>query len=331
MKAKIGLITDSINFPSLPCMKISAYHKSLGDSVEFVTNFFEKYDKVYISKVFNLPHIADINYIPQADEVLYGGSGYAIEIINGKEIFHKELDKALPKEIEMQYPDYDLYGNQYKDTAYGFLTRGCPNNCDFCVVAKKEGLCSHKVADLTNFWSDQKNIKLLDPNILACKDREDLIKQLIKSNAKIDYTQGLDARLIDDDIAKLICQTKIEMIHFAFDLIKNEQKILNGLKIFAKYCNKNEREKRVYILTNFNTTLEEDWYRVKKVKELGYTPYVMIYQKGTHPQFLTDLQRWSNNMFLHRSTSFADYIPRKDGKSCKTLYRKILEGECGKQ
>lgn len=323
---KIGLITDSINFPSLPAMKISAYHKFLGDTVEFVTNFFEKYDKVYISKVFNLdlPTINQINYIPQADEVVYGGSGYAIEVINGKEMYHKELDKALPQEIESQFPDYDLYGNQFKDIAYGFLTRGCPNNCDFCVVAKKEGLCSHKVADLNNFWNGQKYIKLLDPNILACQDREDLIKQLINSKAEIDYTQGLDARLIDNNIANLISQTNIKMIHFAFDLMKNEERILKGLKIFAKHFKKDNRHKRVYILTNFNTTLQEDYYRVKKVLELGYSPYVMIYRKGTHPQFLTDLSRWSNNMFLLRSVSFEDYIPRKDGKNCKILYKNIL-------
>jgi len=320
--SKIGLITDSINFPSIPLMKLSAYHKLLGDTVEMVTNFFEQYDKVYVSKVFNLPHIQDIQYIPQADEVQYGGSGYAINVENGKEVYKKELDKPLPIEIENQYPDYDLYG--IKDVAYGFLTRGCPNNCDFCIVAKKEGLCSKKVADLNNFWRGQKQIKLLDPNILACKDREDLIKQLINSKAEIDYTQGLDARLIDDDIAKLVAQTNIKMIHFAFDLMKNEERILNGLKTFAKYYTKDNRHKRVYILTNFDTTLQEDYYRVKKVTELGYSPYVMIYQKGTHPKFLQDLQRWSNNMFLFRSTSFEDYVPRKDGKSCKELYKGII-------
>ncbi len=327
MVSKIGLITDSINFPSLPAMKISAYHKKMGDNVEFVTNFFEKYDKVYVSKVFNLdlPNINQINYLPQADEILFGGSGYAIEIINGKEIYHKELDKALPSEIETQFPDYNLYGEEFKNIAYGFLTRGCPNNCEFCIVAKKEGLCSKKVADLNNFWNGQKEIKLLDPNILACQDRENLIKQLIKSNAEIDYTQGLDARLIDEDIAALITQTKIKMIHFAFDLMKNEQKILNGLKIFAKYFKKDSRAKRVYILTNFNTTLEEDYYRVKKVIELGYSPYVMIYRKGTQPQFLTDLARWANNMFLFRATTFEDYIPRKDGKKCLNLYTKYLK------
>jgi hypothetical protein len=114
------------------------------------------------------------------------------------------------------------------------------------------------------------------------------------------------------------------MIHFAFDLMKNEDRILKGLKTFAKYCDKGEREKRIYILTNYNTTLQEDYYRVKRIKELGYSPYITIYRKGTHPQFLTDLQRWSNNMYLQRSTTFEDYIPRKDGKPCKELYREIL-------
>ena len=322
--SKIGLITDSINFPSLPLMKLSAFHKLKGDTVEIVNNYFEHYDKVYVSKIFNLPHIQDIQYIPQADEVEYGGSGYAIKVENGKEIYKKELDKPLSIEIENQYPDYDLYN--IKDIAYGFLTRGCPNNCDFCIVAKKEGLCSKKVADLENFWRGQKQIKLLDPNILACKDREEVIKQLINSKAEIDYTQGLDARLIDDDIAKLVAKTNIKMIHFAFDLMKNEVRILQGLKTFAKYYTKDNRHKRVYILTNFNTTLQEDYYRVKKVIELGYSPYVMIYQKGTQPKFLTDLQRWANNMFLFRTMIFEDYIPRKDGKCCKELYSNVLKG-----
>lgn len=322
---KIGLITDSVA-PSLPLMKLSAYHKCIGDQVEIVTNYFEHYDKVYISKIFNLdlPNIKHLDYIPQADEVECGGSGYAIKIINGKEIYNKESDQNLPIEIENIYPDYSLYN--INDTAYGFLTRGCPNNCNFCIVSKKEGLCSYKVADLSSWWNGQKYIKLYDPNILACKDREELIKQLISSNAIIDYTQGLDARLIDDDIAQLLAQTNIKMVHFAFDLMKNEERILNGLKIFAKYFKKNERYKRVYILTNFNTSPQEDYYRVKKVIEYGYSPYIMIYRKGTHSRFLTDLQRWSNNFFLQKSTTFEDYIPRKDGKKCGQLYCEIING-----
>ena len=324
--SKIGLLSDCINFPSLPLMKISAYHKKMGDDVKLVNLYFEHFDKLYVSKTFNLPNISKINqlsYLPMADEIIKGGSGYAINIENGKEVFCKEKDSPLPDEIEHIYPDYSLYP-EFDNIAYGFLTRGCPNNCVFCVVAKKEGICSRKVADLSEFWNGQHKIKLLDPNILACKDREILLKQLIKSKARVDYTQGLDARFIDDDIAKMVCNTKIEMIHFAFDLMKNEERILKGLKIFAKYCQKGEREKKVYVLTNYNTTLKEDWYRVAKVKELGFTPYLMIYRKGTEPKALTDLQRWCNNMALHRSVNFFDYIPRSDGKSCRELWGKLF-------
>lgn len=325
---KIGLLSDAVNFPSLPLMKISAYHKSKGDVVKLVTCNLEKFDIVYISKAFNLnlKKIPQLLYLPEANKYIKGGTGFAFEIINGKEIYKKELDEPLKEEIENIYPDYSLYPTLTKNIAYGFLTRGCPNNCPFCIVSKKEGLCSKKVADLNNFWKDQKEIKLLDANILACKDRENIIHQLINSKATVDYTQGIDARLIDNDSAKLIAQTKIKMIHFAFDLMKNEQQILNGLKLFSKYFNKDARYKRVYILTNYNTTLEEDYYRVLKVLELGYSPYVMIYQKGSHPQFLTDLSRWSNSMYLNKSINFNDYIPRKDGKSIKELYNFVKKG-----
>ena len=324
---KIGLLSDCTNFPSLPLMKISAFHKNKGDKVKLVTTSLERFDILYLSKTFNLDlqKIPKLLYIPQANKYIKGGSGFAIEIENGREVYKKENDKPLQEEIENIYPDYSLYPELTNGKAYGFLTRGCPNNCPFCIVTKKEGFCSKKVADLKQFWRDQKEIKLLDANILACKERENLFQQLINSNAYIDYTQGLDARLIDDDVANLICKTKIRMVHFAFDLMKNEEGILKGLKIFAKYFQKDERAKRVYILTNYNTTLQEDWYRVKKVTELGYTPYIMIYQKGTQPQFLTDLARWSNCMYLQRSIDFEDYIPRKDGKLIKDLYKTILK------
>lgn len=326
--SKIGLLADT-NSPSIPLMKISAFHKKHGDEVKFVDNYFEHFDKVYISKIFNLnlKTINQLDYVPTADEIQCGGSGFAMSIVNNKEVYSKDKDKNLPNEIESMFPDYSLYGEKTKNTACGFLTRGCPNNCEFCIVSKKDGLCSRKVADLREFWNGQKNIKLYDANILACKDREELIKQLIQSKAVIDYTQGLDARLVDDDTAKLLAQTKIQMAHFAFDLMKNEERILKGLKIFAKHFTKSDRYKRVYVLTNFNTTPEEDYYRVKKVKELGYSPYVTIYRKGTHSQFLTDLQRWSNNMFLQKAVSFEEYAPRKDRKTMKTLYAHIIKGE----
>lgn len=322
----MGLMSDSTS-PSLPLMKISAFHKSIGDSVKLVDDYNEKFDKLYISKNFNLnlPKIIDLSKLPPADKIILGGSGNAIEVKDGKEFYIKSKDKDLPPEIENIFPDYSLYGDLSKNSACGFLSRGCPNNCDFCIVSKKDGLCSRKVNDLNNFWNGQQVIKILDPNILACRDREKLLLQISESKSKIEYVQGLDARFIDDNSAKLLCAANIKMVHFAFDLMKNEQNILKGLKTFSKYYKKDFRTKRVYILTNYNTTFEEDWFRVKKVVELGYSPYVMIYQKGTHSRFLTDLARWSNNIILYTSTTFEDYIPRKDGLSVQRLYPNILK------
>ena len=322
----IGLFDiDSHNFPNLPLMKISAWHKSQGDEVEFVRpldTLSKHYDRIYASKVFGDEYSVVKSLYMQADEVFLGGTGFAIEVKDGKEIYTKTRDADLPPEIEHIYPDYSLYPELTKDTAYGFLTRGCPNNCGFCIVSQKEGLTSRKVADLSEFWRDQKHIKLLDPNTLACRDRKDLLRQLIESRARVDFTQGLDARFVTEEIADLLKQIKIDRVHFAFDLMKNEKAIVKGLKTFKRVCNIPDRNAIVYILTNFDTTIEEDLYRVKKVEKCGYSPDVRIYRKPTAPQVVKDLQRWCNNRFLYRSCDFMDYVPRKDGKTIRELYFK---------
>lgn len=124
MPLKIGLIdVDSHNFPNLALMKISAYHKAMGDTVEWWWGFGE-YDRVYMSKVFDDSYTQDQPEPINAKEVIKGGTGYS-------------LDNALPYEIEHAAPDYSLYADLTTGTAYGFLTRGCPNGCPFCIVSKK--------------------------------------------------------------------------------------------------------------------------------------------------------------------------------------------------
>lgn len=316
----IGLVdVDSHNFPNLPLMKISAYHKSKGDTVEFCQPIL-KYDRIYVSKVFGDEYSQENPVCLQADEIIYGGSGFAIEVENGKEVYHKEKDKFLPYEIEHIYPDYSLYPELTKDTAYGFLTRGCPNNCPFCQVSQKEGLKTVRVANLTEFWRGQKNIKLLDPNILACRERLSLIDELAESGAWVDFTQGLDARFVTEEVAEHLKKIKVKMVHFAFDLMKNKDAIIKGLQTYKRICGGDERKCIVYMLTNFNTTIEEDLWRVKAIQECGFSPDVRIYRKPTAPRMLKDLQRWCNNRYLYRSCDFMDYVPRKDGKTIKQLY-----------
>jgi hypothetical protein len=300
-------------------MKISAYHKARGDKVEFASPILP-YDRVYVSRVFGDEYTTDDRTCFNADEVIRGGTGYEIFIENGKEVYRKKENSDLPPEIEHVYPDYSLYPKYTQNTAYGFLTRGCPNNCPFCIVAKKEGMKTVEVAKLSEFWSGQKNIKLLDANLLACKSKKELLQQLIDSRAAVDFTQGLDARFITEDIAKMLGEIKIKCAHFAFDFMKNEKKILQGLKNYKEMCNSRDSQAVVYVLTNFNTTIEQDLYRVQKIRELGFMPDIRIYRKTTAPRVVRDLQRWCNNRILYRSCDFFDFIPRKDGKTIKELY-----------
>lgn len=136
---RIGLVdVDGKNFPNLALMKISAWHKGRGDRVEWYDPMFSgHFDKVYLSKVFSFT--PDFDYPIDADVVERGGTGYCISLVNGKEVFDQTKNKSLPYEIEHIYPDYSLYPELTKDTAFGFLTRGCPRGCDFCIVEKKEG------------------------------------------------------------------------------------------------------------------------------------------------------------------------------------------------
>lgn len=320
---KIGLYDeDSHNFPNLPLMKISAYHKQRGDDVEFAFPI-KHYDRIYCSRVFGEEYSKANNICLNADEIFYGGTGYAISIENGKEVYNKLKDNDLPNEIEHIYPDYSLYPDLTKDTAFGFLTRGCPNNCAFCIVTKKEGRISRKVANLSEFWRGQGHIKLLDANILACKERPILLQQLSDSGARVDFTQGLDARFITREIALMLKNVKTERVHFAFDFMKNEKQIIKGLETYQEVVSPKEGTAIVYMLTNFDTSLEQDLYRVKVISELGYRPDVRIYRKPTAPQILRDLQRWCNNRFIYTSCKFEDYIPRKDGKTIKEIYKEM--------
>ena len=321
----VGLVdVDGHNFPNLPLMKISAYHKSKGDNVEFV-NYWKHYDKVYVSKVFGDEYSQMDMTAINADEIVFGGTGFAITIENGEEVYHKDRDENLPYEIEHIYPDYDLYPELTKNKAFGFLTRGCCNDCGFCIVSKKEGRCSVKVADLSEWWDRQKEIVLLDPNILACKDRKELLQQLIDSNAKIDFTQGLDARFITVEIAEMLKKINTKMFHFAFDFMKNEKQIVKGLQLFRKTVNCNTRNCVVYMLTNYDTTINQDLYRIKLIEQLGFVPDIRIYRKATAPQILKDMQRWCNNRFIYQATQLEDYVPRK-GKTMKQLYPQYFKG-----
>ena len=297
-------------------MKLSAWHKAQGDHVRWYEPFdglIEEYDKVYMSKVFSFT--ADYQYPIYAKEINRGGTGYCIETVGGKEIFHKDQNKNLPNEIEHIYPDYSLYPEQTKDTAYGFLTRGCPRGCSFCIVKDKEGLCSHKVADLSEFWNGQKYIELLDPNILACKEWEDLLQQLIDSKATVNFNQGLDIRMMTDRKADMLSKIPIKAIHFAWDRFEDKDLIQPKFEIFRQKSKVNAHDLQVYTLVGDRErrVTDNDLYRIYWLREHGYAPYVMIYEKYALPKGheLLKLQRYVNNRFVFWSVpTFKEYLSK---------------------
>lgn len=312
---RIGLIDIDYNgsFPNIPLMKISAWRKSLGDSVEWYMPFSERYDIVYVSKVFSWSD--DYKDIINADQVFYGGTGYQIRLQDGKEIyswnaFDKKNFICTLHFSEHFYPDYSLYPTLTKDTAYGFLTRGCPRGCNFCHVAAKEGRCSKKVADLSEFWRGQKNIVLCDPNILACKDWKELLQQLIDSKANIDFNQGLDIRVMTEEKAEMLSSIKIKEIHFAWDRYQDKDIVLPKFKMFAEKANISPHGHKaiVYTLVNFDTTIEQDLERIYTLRDIGYWAYVMIYNKEHASQTHKHLARWCNNRRIFAKVPrFEDY------------------------
>ena len=303
---KIGLIdVDGHNFPNLALMRISAYHKAMGDQVEWWWSDFVHYDIVYMSKIFSDAYTKDVPEPLNADKVIKGGTGYCISLVDGVEVFDKAKNKELPPEIENMFPDYSLYP-QF-DFAVSMTSRGCPRGCSFCHVAAKEGRCSVKVADVSDFWCGQKKIEVLDPNITACRDKRDLFRQYRETNAQIVFNQGLDIRLLNDDDIADINGMRIKDLHFAWDNPKDD---LEGkFRNFANGFRRKSNIGMVYCLTNFNSTMEENLYRIYTLRDMGYDPYVMVYDKPHAPKEIKMLQRWCNNKIIFKSCKrFEDYI-----------------------
>ena len=189
---RIGLVdVDGRNFPNLVLMKLSAWHKFRGDTVEFADPVAGRYDKVYLSKVFT--HTPDCRDEYRC-EVIRGGTGY------------RDYTTTLPEAVEHTCPDYSLYG---VGEAYGFLTRGCPNRCPWCVVPYKEGAIRPH-ADIEEFLAGRKRAVLLDNNVLASAWGLAQIEKIVRLGVRVDFNQGLDARRIarNPELAELLARVR---------------------------------------------------------------------------------------------------------------------------
>ncbi len=291
---KIGLFDIDSKYHNLALMKLSAYHKRKGDEVEFYNPLWGyTYNIIYCSKIFRKSHKND-GYIRK--RMVCGGSGF-------------EYLTLLPKYIEHIKPDYDLYNLKY---SLGFTTRGCIRNCEFCIVPEKEGKIKEH-AEVEEFLNPKSNIVvLLDNNFLAMPSHIKKLQKYIDKGWRMDFNQGLDARLINKENAELLAKIKYkEMIRFAWDNIKDETEIIKGLEFIIK-AGIRPRNITVYVLIGFDTTFEEDLYRIQRLRgikdEQGpVKAYIMNYNNELKSRKYKDFMRWVNNPWIFKSCTWEEY------------------------
>lgn len=303
--SKIGILAVDSKYPNLALMKISSYHKKIGDEVSWYTPF-SHYDIVYMSKIFTFTE--DYQYsITNADVVCKGGTGY-------------DIKKTLPYYIDRMQPDYSLYPDIGENLAYGFLTRGCPNHCKWCVVPEKEG----KVApymDIEEVSQDRQNVILMDNNILASEYGITQLEKIVRLGLHVDFNQALDARLVTDDVARILAKIKwIRYIRFGCDTPKQVAEVERAASLIDKYGYMKE-----YFLYTILMDFKESFDRVNYWRDKHrFTPFAQPYRdfnskKQIIPQWQSDLARWCNRRWLFKKTTFEDYEPRK-GFKCKAYF-----------
>lgn len=312
---KIGLVdVDKTKFPNLALMKISAYHKSIGDIVEWANPLFGDYDKVYKAKIFTF---SPDDTTPYDCEVIKGGTGYS-------------LTTQLPKEIDDSIPDYSIYPQIDKKTAYGFLTRGCPNKCKWCVVPIKEGDI-RPYRDVEEIAiNGRTNLILMDNNIIACEYGLEQIEKIVKNKYRVDFNQALDARLVTEDIAKLLAQVKwLNQIRFGCDTPKQINECEKAMALIDKYCGK---PKQYLLYTMIGSDINEaytrsSYFRNNKRVRIVAQPYRDFNNPlQVIPQWQKDLACWSMRREIYAVCDFKDFSPRK-GFKCKEYFDKLLKQE----
>lgn len=331
-------------FPNLACMKISSYHKRLGHQVELKLDYddLDKYDKIYISKVFTEIYGVEIT-VPHdvllKKNVTYGGTG-----------FFYENSPKLPYEIEHSKPDYSLYSEwvemmiesgekkksfeYYTDYSIGFTTRGCIRGCEFCVNKNyKQSKLHSPLEEFVDF--NRPKICLLDDNVLACKDWKEIFDRLIELKMPFQYKQGLDERLLTKEkIDYIFNKSKwIGDFIFAFDNIKDKDIIERKLNLIKENTN-NKRVKKFYVFCCFNhedphVYDDEFWAkdildifkRIEILMKYQSLPYIMRYKDYTlspYKGMYITIARWCNQPSFFKKKSFREFCYAHSSKSDKT-------------
>lgn len=357
---KIGIVDADLigrqkhRFPNLVCEKLSGYWKEQGAEVFLLTDYnsFDMFDKIYVSKVFTDTPVPE--WLKETENVHIGGTG-----------FYFDSAPDLPDEIEHHMPDYRLYDswikseiekaktdaedkdkkfnessflkkfNSYTDYSIGFLTRGCFRKCEFCVNKKYNHVFSH--SPLEEFLDDKyKKICLLDDNFFGCPEWKRLFQQLLDTNKKFRFKQGLDERLLNEEKCEMLFSAPYDGDYtFAFDNIEDYDLIKSKLQIIRKYNKK--KNVKFYVLTGFQSTdgqdIENAFKRISLLMEYNCLPYLMRYQNKNetpwknskyHSLYVT-MARWCNQPSIFKKMSFRQFceanqeLHKTEGTLCASM------------
>lgn len=302
---KIGLIdVDGHNFPNFALMKISAWHKAQGDTVEWAqpVGIFGAtyYDIIYASKIFTFSQDFDPQYY-RFKELRKGGTGY-------------DIKSRLPEQIEAcRLLDYTIYPKY--EFSVQFFSRGCIRSCPFCLVRSKEGKI-HSV-EPHELNPRGKWIEILDNNFFANPEWRKAA-EYIKSQGQPVKFHGVDVRIMDEEQAAFLNEIKhVGNIHIAWDLPQMD--LRPKLEKMCKYVHPSKIT--CYILVGFNSSKEQDLHRARVLKELGISPFAQAYRdfenKRKPSQYELDFCRWCNKRQIFNTCDFPDFRPRKYFKCSK--------------
>ena len=296
-------------YPNLALCKIARYHKSQGDEVEWAIPFYH-YDIIYMSKVFNFT--PDDLTVYDADTIIKGGTGYYIR-------------SQLPDKIDRLQPDYSIYPNIPKNTAYGFLTRGCPNKCPWCVVPRKEGAIRPYMDVDEIAIEGRKHLVLMDNNILAAGDyAKEQMQKIIERGYRIDFNQACDARLVTDDFARLMAKVKWidRRIRFGCDTHGQIKECEKAIELINGYGYKGEYF--LYTMIGGKSDWWERNHQCREAHEPNIYPYAQPYRDPDNPnhvipQWQKDMAQWVNKHQIFQMTDFLNFEPRKGFKCSEYL------------
>jgi hypothetical protein len=290
-------------------MKISTFHKNLGNTVELIKGEgkpikinYKDYDKGYASTIFT-KHKDLVKDFPW----YIGGTGI-------------DINKQLPYNVEHLMPDYSLYpDNEY---SIGFTTRGCIRNCEFCFVPKKEGLLKYN-CDIDEFYNYKlKKIMLLDNNILAYNNYDKVFDQIRKINKPTCFKQGMDFRLLNDDKVEQLKSIKYDGNYiFAYDSIKIRSIIEKNMEKYRQ--NFSDWALKFFILVGFDSSLKEDIFRIMYLKNNKCLPYIMRFENcyiSEYKDFYTDIASWVNQVFAFKKLTFEEFLYRRHTKTERIDY-----------